>query len=112
MDCIISTMTQVNLNSTFNSFILFEVFFNYFLDELVSENSSLIHNLIIRIDEIQLKNGFPAEFQISFNEFDRNFSVKFLKTSDPINEMNIYLIDGPSGNPIKYNSTYKEVNSI
>ena len=53
-------------------------------------------------------------FQISFNQFEKNFSVKFIKTSksDPIDQTNIYVIDGSSGDPIKYDYIYEEVNEF
>lgn len=67
---------------------------------------------MIKIDDNQLKNMFPTQFRISFNQFDKNISVKFIKTTVPTNEMNIYLMEESSGNPIKYDSTYREVDFI
>ncbi len=67
---------------------------------------------MIKIDDNQLKNMFPTRFQISFNQFDKNISVEFLKTTVPKDEMNIYLMEESSGNPIKYDSTFREVNFI
>ena len=48
------------------------------------------------------------------HQFEKNFSVKFIKISksDPIDQTNIYVIDGSSGDPIKYDSMYKEVNDF
>jgi hypothetical protein len=65
-------------------------------------------------DSFQLEYDFPPEFQINFKQFEKNFSVKFIKISksDPIHQTNVYVIDGLSGDPIKYDSIYKEVNEF
>ena len=86
-----------------------------------TDNSSLIQNLKINIDDksglIDFKNEFPNEFFIEFNKFDRNFSIKYVKVhrfnnAHPIKSDDIYVIDQITGQPVKYDLNDEEVCSF
>jgi hypothetical protein len=60
---------------------------------------------------VDLNRMFPFEFRVNFTEFNREFSLKFVRKKD--NELgqssgDVYVVDS-TGNPVKYTQNYNEV---
>lgn len=108
---------QENQSKYLENFFLIFIFFPkhtlfYTLIVSKSENSSLIDNFKIIINEKESSNKFPNEFSIEFNEFNKSFSIKFVKItksthSHPIASSDIYVIDEKSGQPVLYKNNKK-----
>ena len=73
-------------------------------------------NLKINIDS-EYGKDFPNEFSVHFNQFNKEFNIKFSKLSQtdhkyPVKSSDIYIIDESTGNPIKYNVKESEVRNF
>jgi hypothetical protein len=72
-----------------------------------NDNSSLINDFKLIINENGTKNKFPSEFLIEFEEFNTRFSIKFIKQSKndasySVGSSDIYVIDEKMGQPVLY----------
>jgi hypothetical protein len=94
------------------SFYCIEVIFAYYflifnIQEDLHQNASVVQNLRIDYDEsIDCSKQFPAFFNLTFNEFDRDFCIEFVKvltvhSNNKTHSYDFYVMDKSTGHPVK-----------
>lgn len=75
----------------------------------------MITNFKIIVEQKNQTSEFPREFYVNFNEFEREFKIKFVKEAKVIDyetiksSNDIYVIDENTGEPVKFKTEKSEV---